>query len=94
MARANSEATKEIARILRASGETFRAIAVQLDVSHNTVVRWCNPDYAEHCRRKHREWRREHLQQDRARQREWRNTRNYYERNAPYYRFLKQLRDG
>lgn len=75
---------------MQATGQTYDAIAAHFGVAHVTAYRWCNPDYAEKGRIEHKEWRKRHLirerEKDRVRHARKRAT------EAPYYRFLRELR--
>ena len=42
--RANNEEKRATARLLRAQGRPYRAIATELGVSHPTVIKWCGDD--------------------------------------------------
>jgi transposase-like protein len=56
----------ERARELRALGRSYSEIALELGVGVGTVHRWVNPESAERCRRKAREWKAAHPDEVRA----------------------------
>lgn len=59
------------ARRLRAEGLSHREIAAQVGVSHSTIYRWVNPQYAEADRARSRRWKVENRERNLAHQREY-----------------------